>query len=106
LAALEIAERSLIRRHLAWARKLLGDIAALEDRVGDAGEQYDLALRLLGRYPCPTVEWRIRAARAEMAQRLRDRPLAEEQAGRSRFIIESLANSISDEGLRKKLLSG
>src|SRR4029077_6163804 len=47
LASLEISERSLIRRHLAWARKLLGDIASLEDRVGDAGEQYDLALCIL-----------------------------------------------------------
>ena len=47
VAALEQANRTLSRKHVAWARKLMGDIAAREERFGDAGQAYESALRVL-----------------------------------------------------------
>src|SRR5262249_47034004 len=67
--ALKITETSLTRKHMAWARKLLGDIATLEERVDDARQEYDESLRIVEQYSCPPVEWRIRTARAEFARR-------------------------------------
>ena len=104
LASLEIANRAVLRKHIAWGRTLIGDIAAMEDRTDAARQEYDAALRILEQYPCPTVEWRIRKARACLAQRLRDTSLADEQLARSRIVVQSLAESVRDPRLRRTLL--
>ena len=63
--ALQGAEATLSRKHLAWAHKLLGDIAALEERVDDGQRHYATALAVLQLHPCPTIEWKIlKAARS------------------------------------------
>ena len=38
-AVIEITERSLVWKYMAWARRLLGDIALMEDRPADAGRE-------------------------------------------------------------------
>ena len=57
-ASFDLASTTRRRKHMAWARKLLGDIAAMEDRLPEAVRFYELGLADLQRHPCPSVEWK------------------------------------------------
>ena len=104
-AALQVAETTLSRKYMAWAHKLLGDIAVLEERVEDGQRSYATALGILRRHPCPTVEWKILQAAAELAQRQRDDAARAELLGRSRAVVQSLADAIQDAKLRQGFLA-
>jgi tetratricopeptide (TPR) repeat protein len=104
-ASLEGASKGQLRKHLAWARTLLGDIAALEDRVDQARMEYDAALRIFEVYSCPTVEWRVRKIRGELARRTGEGSVADEHLGRSRRLVGQLAASVEDDRLRRILLA-
>jgi DNA-binding winged helix-turn-helix (wHTH) protein/tetratricopeptide (TPR) repeat protein len=99
-----LAEPRKARKHLAWAHKVLGDIAVAEERFADAHREYQTALRLLERYRCPLIEWRVLLAAAEMASAYRDVPLAEHYRGRCRRVIHLLADSLTGEKLRRQFL--
>jgi tetratricopeptide (TPR) repeat protein/predicted Ser/Thr protein kinase len=103
-ASLEGATKGLLRKHMAWGRKLLGDIAARQDRMDQARQQYDAALAILTGHPCPTVEWRIRNARADVARRTGEASVADEHLRRSRHIVELLAQSVGDDRLGRTLV--
>ena len=105
VSALEQANRTLSRKHVAWARKIMGDIAALEERFDDAGQAYESALRVLQSHPCPVVEWKILAAWASLANTLRQRGLGDDLLGRCGQVKRHLAESIADEKLRRQFLS-
>jgi tetratricopeptide (TPR) repeat protein len=102
--ALESGKKTLSRKHWAWAHKLLGDIALLEDRAPDAGRDYGLALSILEGHACPIVEWRILAAAADAARRLHDGSSADDLRGRARRLIQGLAESITETPLRERFL--
>jgi len=104
MACLETAEASQSHKYIAWARKVLGDIAVLEDRVEDARREYGIALQIVDAHPCPTTHWRILVARADLAGKLKDSAAADEFRGRGRKVVEGLANSIREEPLRQKFL--
>jgi tetratricopeptide (TPR) repeat protein len=104
-ASLQGAEATLSRKHLAWAHKLLGDIAAQEERVEDGQRHYATALAVLQRHPCPTIEWKILKAAAELARRQKDDSAGAEFLGRSRAIVQSLANALQDDKLRQGFLA-
>jgi tetratricopeptide (TPR) repeat protein len=87
-----------------WAHKLRGDMAVLEDRIEDAGQEYGAALRLIERFPCPTFEWQILKAAAELACLRRDASSRDVLRARARAVVRSLAVSIRDRGLRKTFL--
>jgi tetratricopeptide (TPR) repeat protein len=101
--ALEQAQATVSRKYVAWAHKLLGDIAALEEQFADARREYESALAVLHHYPCPTIEWKILLA-AAMAHSSRDASLAEHYRGRCEALIGSLADSIKDMALRQVFL--
>jgi tetratricopeptide (TPR) repeat protein len=103
-AALEITRRSLVRKYVAWSRRLLGDIAAMEERAADARREYDAALGVLAQYPAPGVEWVVRQSLAAWARKTGDMALAGEEAAHAGAIIRELANSVPDGNLREKLL--
>jgi ATP/maltotriose-dependent transcriptional regulator MalT len=102
-AALEQAQATLSRKYVAWAHKLLGDIAALEEQFADARREYESALSVLHHYPCPTIEWRILLA--AMAHSSRDVSLAEHYRRRCQAVIGSLGDSITDMALRQVFLN-
>ena len=83
----------------------MGDIATLEERFDDAGQAYESALRVLQSHPCPVVEWKILAAWASLANTLRQRGLGDDLLGRCGRVKHHLAESITDEKLRKQFLS-
>lgn len=102
-AAVSLEGKNPKRR--AWAHKLQGDIAVLEDRVEDARREYDAALRLLEQVHCQIIEWRILKAAAELADRRRDVSARDALRARARSVVRSLAVSVRERKLRKTFLS-
>ena len=102
-AAVSLEGKSPKRR--AWAHKLQGDIAMLEDRVEDAGLEYAAALRLIEQHPCKILEWPILKAAAELAARRRDVSAREALRARAQAVVHSLASSVQGERLRNTFLS-
>jgi DNA-binding winged helix-turn-helix (wHTH) protein/tetratricopeptide (TPR) repeat protein len=94
-----------IRKHLARAYKILGDVAVAEERFADARREYDTALRVLERHRCPTVEWTVLLAAADTASAFRDTALAEHYHGRCRQVIQLLADSLTEDSLRSRFLA-
>jgi tetratricopeptide (TPR) repeat protein len=104
-ASLQLAEATLSRKYLAWAHKLLGDIAALEERIQDGERHYATALGILQPHPCPTIAWKILKAAAELAQRQKDDSAAANFLGQAQAVVQSLADAIDDDKLRQGFLS-
>ncbi len=93
------------RKHLARAHKILGDVAVAEERFTDARQEYDKALRVLERHRCPTIEWTVLLAAADMASAFRDTALAEHYRSRCRHVIRHLADSLIEDSLRRQFLA-
>ena len=97
------AERTSCRKRVAWARKLLGDIAVLEDRPDEAAGEFAQALALLDRHACPTVEWQVLRSAAAAASLVHsdDAPVL---AARASAVVQSLARSIRDPEMQTRFL--
>ncbi len=102
--SLALAEPRKARKHMAWACKLLGDVASMEERFDDARQEYDKALGVLRHHRCPTIEWKIWLSAAWMASAYGDAGLAEHYRARCHHVVHSLADSITDGGLRQRYL--
>jgi hypothetical protein len=76
----------------------------MEERFADARRDYEAALSVLRCHRCPTIEWKILLAAAGMASAYHDTPLAEHYRGRCRTVIRSLADSITEDKLRRSFL--
>jgi tetratricopeptide (TPR) repeat protein len=103
--SLALAEPRKARKHIAGARKILGDIAVAEERFDEAAREYDAALELLRSHSCPVIEWTVLLAAAEMASAQHDAALAERYRARCRGVIRSLADSITDDRLQRRFVS-
>jgi DNA-binding winged helix-turn-helix (wHTH) protein/tetratricopeptide (TPR) repeat protein len=106
ISALEQAKQTLSRKHIAWSRKLLGDVAAHQERYAEAARSYELALKALSSHPCPLIEWKILTALAGSVQSSRQTARAADLRERALFVKRSLAESIADDALRRKFLAG
>ena len=102
-AAVSLEGKNPKRR--AWAHKLQGDIAVLNDRVEDAAREYDAALRLIEQFPCPAIEWQIVEAAAELACRRRRASDCDALRSRAHAVVRLLAVSMRDERLQNTFLS-
>ena len=103
--SLQEAKKAKIRKYISWAHKLLGDIDVLEERVEEARTHFGAALGILEGHPCPILEWKILSSAADLAKQLKDVSTSEELAARRQTVIQSLADSTEDEGLRRTFLS-
>ena len=104
-ACLQSAESTRSNKYRAWAHKLLGDIALLEDRIEDAQGEFDSALEVVKDYRCPFIEWKTLKAAADLARRRGDSHAAEGLVQRARSVIQTLADSVGDEKLEQKFLT-
>jgi DNA-binding winged helix-turn-helix (wHTH) protein/tetratricopeptide (TPR) repeat protein len=104
LECLALSEPRKSRKYIAWSHKLLGDIAMAEERLPDAQAEYGAALELLGRYKCPLIEWRVLDAAAAAAAAVRDSDSASEYRAKCGRVILSLADSLTDERLKRQFL--
>jgi tetratricopeptide (TPR) repeat protein len=105
VTSLQQAEKVAARKHMAWAHKLLADIAALEERMEDARRHQETALHILAGHPCPVIEWRILKAAADVARRLHDDATADQFRGRAQAVVQALADSVRDGNLRQRFLA-
>ena len=106
ISALDQAKQTLSRKHIAWSRKLLGDVAARQERHADAARSYESALKALRSHRCPLIEWKIVTAWAASVRSSRQPDRAEDLGERALSVKRSLAESIADEALRRRFLSG
>ncbi len=100
----EAARSHQSRKYAAWAHKLEGEIAILEDDMDAAGKHLQASLAILAQHPCPTIAWKVLRLRGQLAGRLGDTSLVDDCRGRARAIIQSLADSVTDNALRTKFL--
>ena len=98
------AERYRARKHMAGAHRLLGDLAFLTERMGDAAREYDTALAILKQFPCPLLEWKVLLSRAQVARSLKDFRSADDLFARSRDAVASIAGSVRDDRIRQEFL--
>jgi hypothetical protein len=89
---------------MAWARKLLGDIAMLDDRPQDARRELSAALAVLDRHRCPTIEWRVLQSAAAAAAAIEGDAARDELRARAAAVVRSLADSIRNPQLRTTFL--
>jgi tetratricopeptide (TPR) repeat protein len=92
-------------KHVAWAHKLFGDIAALEEKTEEAQGQYAKALEVLQGHPCPTIEWKILKSSGELALGQRNESAGSELLARARRVVHGLADGIQDQKLRQTFLA-
>jgi len=102
MASLDLARTTRRRKHVAWARKLLGDVAAMEDRPREAVAHYEAGLSTLQRHPCPSVQWKISAALAAAHARLHQSEEAEECRAATQRVLRDLAASIREGPLQTR----
>jgi hypothetical protein len=105
-SALARAEKVGAHKHIAAARKLLGDAAILEDRLEQASREYMRALSVLRHHPCPLVEWKILDAAAAVAARIRDQDRAERCSAQCAAVVTDLERSIADERMQHAFRDG
>jgi tetratricopeptide (TPR) repeat protein len=102
--ALEMARNTRRRKHIAWAQKLLGDVAAMEERHEQAVQDYEAGLSALKDHPCPSVEWKIMLSLANSNESLHKSDEAERCRALARELMRRLAESISEYRLRTTFL--
>ncbi len=102
--SLEKANATVARKHCAWAHKLRGDIAMLEERAPDAHLEYRTAISILDGFPCPFIEWKILLAASKAARALHDEAAAGDLFARARHVARSLAESVKEAPLRESFL--
>jgi tetratricopeptide (TPR) repeat protein len=94
-ASLELAASTRRRKHVAWARKLLGDVANLQDHPLEAARWYREGLSELEGHPCPMVEWKILSALTQTHALLKDADCGRYRAA-ARQCLQTLGDSIRD----------
>jgi hypothetical protein len=102
--SVEDAARTTCRKRVAWARKLLGDIAMLEDRPSDAAREFNAALVVLERHACPTIEWQILRGAAAAAGAIEGDEARRARLARARAVVQSLADGIPEAERRDVFL--
>ena len=101
----EKARSTRSRKHWAWAHKLRGDIAMLEERAPNARAEYQTAISILDGFPCPFIEWKILLAASRAASALHEGSAADELRRRSRHVARALADSVREGALRERFLT-
>jgi hypothetical protein len=101
-ASLQLASATRRRKHIAWARKLLGDVAAMEDRPRDAVASYLAGLSELQHHPCPSVQWKISAALAATHVKLRHSQETAHWRAVTQRVLRELAASIREGSLQSR----
>jgi tetratricopeptide (TPR) repeat protein len=92
--SLEDAERTSCRKRVVWARKLLGDIAMLDDRPEDARRELGAALAVLAQHPCPPIEWQVLRSAGAAAGMIDGDEARRELLARAGTVVHALARSI------------
>ncbi len=103
-ALLANAEQNSVVKYVAIARRLLGEIAAVNGDPHAAEEELTRSLEPFATSPAPLIEWRNHAALGRLLA-ARNRPAAaREPFRRAEALVRELADNIADPALRKGFL--
>ena len=83
---------------MAWAQKLLGDVANIKDQPLEAVERYQAGLAELQGHPCPTVEWKILSALARTHALLKHTRDSQQYRAAARQSLHNLARLDTGSG--------
>ncbi len=98
------AEKKGAAKYIAIARRLLGEIAAVNDDAATAEEELTRSLEPFATHPMPLVEWRNHAALGRLLA-AQNRPAAAGKAfKRAETLVRELAGNIADPALRSGFL--
>jgi tetratricopeptide (TPR) repeat protein len=98
------AEQKGAAKYVAVARRLLGEIAAVNGDATAAEEELSRSLETFATHPMPLIEWRNHAALGQLLA-ARNRPAgAREAFKRAQTLVRELAGNISDPAPRKVFL--
>jgi serine/threonine protein kinase/tetratricopeptide (TPR) repeat protein len=104
VASEEAAQKHGSKKHQAWALKILGEISLLEDNVIGSQKYYENALSILTIDPCPTIAWKVLKAQGDLANILGDEVSSDDFRGRARTMVNSLADSVTEDKIRNIFL--
>jgi tetratricopeptide (TPR) repeat protein/predicted Ser/Thr protein kinase len=103
-ALLANAEENRVAKYIAVARRLLGEIAAVNGDAMTAEEELTRSLEPFATHPMPLIEWRNHVALGRLLA-ARNRPAgAREAFKRAETLVRELAGNISDPAPRKVFL--
>jgi tetratricopeptide (TPR) repeat protein len=100
----ELAIRYKARKYLALSLEVLAEVALANGDPDAAEGALGAALEVLDRYPTPIVAHRLYATGARVCAALNDPVGAQRAHDRGRAIVDALAVSLRDEGLREGFL--
>jgi hypothetical protein len=101
---LENAGRYGVPKYIATARRLLGEIAALNGDHHTAEDELTRSLEPFAAHPMPLIEWRHHAALARLLASCNRPAAARESFGRALTLVQGLAAGISDQAPRDVFL--
>jgi tetratricopeptide (TPR) repeat protein len=102
---LETATRHGVRKYIAVAYKLLGEVAFASGNFLKAEELFDLALNELSRHPAPLVAWKIYGALARLHAANGEYAKANETFSLGAEVIQYIASNIDDAALKSTFLN-
>jgi len=101
---LDNATRYGVPKYIATARRLQGEIAALNGDHKTAEEELTLSLEPFAAHPMPLIEWRHHASMARLLASCNRPAAAREAFGRAQALVQGLAAGIDDPVLRDMFL--
>jgi tetratricopeptide (TPR) repeat protein len=103
-ALLANAEQNGVAKYIAIARRLLGEIAAMNGDATTAEEELTRSLEPFSTHPMPLIEWRNHAALGRLLA-ARNRPGgAGEAFQRAETLVRELASNVANPALRNVFL--
>jgi tetratricopeptide (TPR) repeat protein len=103
-ALLANSEQKSVAKYIAVARRLLGEIAAVNGDAVTAEEELTRSLDPFATHPMPLIEWRNHAALARLLAARKHPAGAREAFKRAETLVRELAGNISDPAPRKVFL--
>ncbi len=103
-ALLANAEQQGAPKYIAVARRLLGEIAAVNGDALTAEEELTRSLEPFATHPMPLIEWRNHAALGRLLAARKHPAGAREAFKRAETLVRELAGNISDPAPRKVFL--
>ncbi|CAN5680712.1 hypothetical protein BH20ACI3_BH20ACI3_11140 [soil metagenome] len=105
LQLLDTATQYEAHKYIAWAHRLLAQVAIANGELAEGEKQLNAALSELREYPSPLVAWKTYAELGRLKSQLGDSSSAREAFAQAAEIVNSIVASVSDEGLRTTFMT-
>jgi tetratricopeptide (TPR) repeat protein len=102
---LEEATGREVRKYIATAYRLLGEVAMARGDLADAEVKLAAALDQLHSYPAPLVAWKTYAVLGRLRRQMGDEESAREAFAQAAAIVGEIAANVRDDGLRATFLN-